>query len=261
MKTLAIFILTTFTTFFAFAVNDSNWRKFEHKGDELKETSSYCSFSKENSTGIIVLYNHEPPSIKFINNNGIFNYKSEWLSACHEFFEYCFATVGIYDENGNIVKKGTMKVIVNNDKSSTGYASRYDESSVTILDIYEAMCKDGWSARFLMRTYGDSSFDVTITAAEFFKDISWIPCNIQRKVEAEREKKLLEENKRLMKEKEAKKRKIQAKIDTLKSERVRLQRLLDSANKNGYPRAAKQYKLKIEHIDKQLVDLELAVSK
>ncbi len=253
------------------------WKVTELKGDELKGTSPCRAFTMANNTGSIVLWDkltHDRPSISLVNKH-MFNYKITRIGIGQIRSERCLGRVGIYDENKKLVKKGNVNVEIVPDSPNQGVVLEpkvignskdlsYVADQIPMVEIYDALCHDGWSVRIVADTYGSNpDFDVTVVADDAFKSIPWIPSNKER-VAQEKQRALKDaEDRRIKAETEKKKKeadelksKMCAQINSLEKQRSDLERKVEFATKKGYLGAVKKYKAEISKLDEKIEKLK-----
>lgn len=249
------------------------WKVTNFKADELQGTKNYIAYSMGNRFGQVILYSHEP-QIKFVSDH-IFDSKSRWLPELETFHYWVLVKVGIYDNEGNLTKKGNMHLGVVRMAGSQGYVYEPDKITTTYSDhlfyvayqisrmeIYNTMCKPGWSVRFIAPTYGSSpDFDVTIKADDCFKTLKWIEFNVESEKEQVQAKKLEEKHKKWLEDQKEKKRleeeakaKTKEKLHRIEVEYKALEKRMKLAEKKGYNRAAKKYREELNSL-KQKMDI------
>ena len=209
--------------------------------------------------------------------------------------DFCAVEVGFY-RNEKLVKKGTMLLVTESDKPQFGYLKEFkftgktDEeirkdftenlssdivkefaelsakhiialrdgySSITKIQLYNALCNPNMSIRIVASLYGKTkNFDVTIPADECFQKIDWIPANKKRIANERRkvrETKIVAEREKAKAEARAKK---DAQINALENEYAEYEHKLDVATKGGYIRAAQKYRTKMDELKRQIDKLK-----
>lgn len=136
-------------------------------------------------------------------------------------------------------------------------ALRDGYSSITKVQLYDALCDPGMSVRIVAPLYGETkSFDVTIPADECFRKIDWIPANKSRIAYEQRkaqEAKIIADREKTLAEARAKKT---AQITALEKEYAEYEGKLGVATKGGYTRAAQKYRTKMDELKKKIDKLK-----
>ena len=246
-----------------------NWSTITFAGDELKGTSAYLAYSMGNDTGCVILYSSKPatnhyPIIKLVAGEySFFNWDTD-SNFSYSYQKFNIATVGIY-ENGKLVKKGKMYLSVVDDKTDQAYICEPTESNkkwyrlkdqIKAIEIYDAVCKDGFSVRFIASRYDKSNFDVTITSDILFKSIDWIPENQNRRILEERRK--AEESEKA-KKKEIMKKKIKANLkqkESLAHQYDELKKREAICRKKGYNGALKNALTEMKKVKSKIDELD-----
>ena len=173
----------------------AEWQSRYIPRDELTEDGGYTTYKFITNDGAVSIHDSSEDRTLFVISRFTFDF---------EYDEYhsrpiTTASVGIYNESRKLVQRGRAIVY-----KSIDYYSGWLEfkGGVSMLDVCSALCKDGYTVRIVIPTYGASpDFDVTLSAADCFKQLSWIPENIRRMQAEEQERAAKAEEARLAEEK------------------------------------------------------------
>lgn len=215
----------------------AEWNKIEHKGDELEETESYCSYGYGNETGRVILYDNDSQIKVIAGKYSFFAHEDIRGNDC------AVGIVGFY-ENGKLVKKGKFIVDIEDDKPEQGYLLKRhnlgEPICFDILEIHNHLCQPGNSVRFKLSRYGENQdFDVTVPYNPDFERFDYIPRNVEKR-RLEIEKMKLEAQ-------------VQAKKEELEKaqkeiERIALQRKIQYAQMTNQLEAlTRQYKVSVKN--------------